>query len=135
MTEKLEFRAKLFRPDVAGSTTFLRAPAKVMKAFDTKARVPVAGTLDGVPFRSSLSPMGGSHLLPVNAKLRAAAKVEAGDTVTVVLERVERLAGRMSVGGNSANLGKQLGRAIKRSYLVGGYVRTHCLFDGLKEAF
>src|SRR6266478_7107837 len=54
---------------------------------------------------------------------------------TVVLERVKSLAGRMSIGGNSVNLGKQLGRPIKSSYLVGGYVRTHCLFDGLKEAF
>src|ERR1700704_326516 len=44
--------------------------------------------------------------------------------LTAVLERVETLARRMSVSGNSANLGKQLGRPIKRSYLVGGYVRT-----------
>src|SRR5882724_5268292 len=54
---------------------------------------------------------------------------------TAVLERVKSLARRMSMGGNSANLGKQLGRPIKRSYLVRGHVRTHCLFDGLKEAF
>jgi hypothetical protein len=88
MDEKpLTFRAKLFRPAIAGSTTFLRAPAKIMKVFNTKARVPVRGTINGTPFRSSLSPMGGSHLMPVNAALRAAAKVKAGDTVKVVLTR------------------------------------------------
>src|SRR5882762_101505 len=43
---------------------------------------------------------------------------------TAVLERVKSLARGMSITGNSANLGKQLGRPIKRSYLVGGYVRA-----------
>src|SRR5216683_1122865 len=59
---------------------------------------------------------------------------EENQLFTVVLERVKRLARRMPVGGNSANLGKQLGRPVERPYLPRGYVRTDCLFDGLKKA-
>jgi hypothetical protein len=83
----LTFQAKLFRPEGTGTATFLRIPEKVMRVFATKTRVPVTGTINGVPFRSSLSPMGGAHLMPVNAQLRTAASVSAGDRVTVVLER------------------------------------------------
>jgi uncharacterized protein YdeI (YjbR/CyaY-like superfamily) len=46
----------------------------------------VKGTVNGFPFRSSLMNMGDGHMMVVNADLRAGAKCEAGDTVSVVME-------------------------------------------------
>jgi len=49
--------------------------------------VPVRGTVNGFPFRSSLMPMGGCHMMVVNKALREGAKCKAGDVVEIVLER------------------------------------------------
>ncbi|MEW6758633.1 MAG: DUF1905 domain-containing protein, partial [Acidobacteriota bacterium] len=62
-------------------------PFAALEVFGTRARVPVRGTLNGFAFRSSLSPMGGRHILPVNRQMREGAGVQAGDAVEVVLER------------------------------------------------
>jgi glycerophosphoryl diester phosphodiesterase len=69
--------------EVAG----LRPPFDVPTVFGTKARVPVRGTINGYPFRSSLSNMGEGHVMVVNAELRAGGKCKAGDTEEIVLER------------------------------------------------
>jgi hypothetical protein len=68
-------------------TAALRPPFDVPTIFGTKARVPVRGTINGQPFRSSLCNMGSGHLMVVNKELRTGAKCKAGDTVDVVLER------------------------------------------------
>lgn len=86
-TEKPQrFRVRL---EAAGGTEMARFTVAfdVQEVFGTRARVPVRGTLNGAPFRGSLFPMGGRHFMAVNRKLRAAAGVRAGDTVTVTLER------------------------------------------------
>ena len=57
----------------------------VLSWFGSKGRVPVVVTLAGHPYRSSLSPMGGCHMIPVNAEVRKAAGVRAGDRVPVIL--------------------------------------------------
>ena len=62
-------------------------PFDVPKVFGTRARVPVRGTINGTPFRGTLFPMGGRHIMVVNRKLRAAAGVGGGQTVSVTLER------------------------------------------------
>jgi hypothetical protein len=84
---KVTFEATLFRPEGTATATFLRVPDAVMKVFATRARVPVAGTLQGFAFRSSFVPMGGGHMLAVNEELRQGAGVKAGDTVRVVVAR------------------------------------------------
>jgi hypothetical protein len=71
------------------SVAALSAPFSVEKIFGTKARVPVRGTINGFPFRSSLSPMAGCHRMVVNKAIREGAGVKAGDKVSVVLERDE----------------------------------------------
>src|SRR5579872_3946649 len=69
--------------EVAG----MRAPFDVPTIFGTKARVPVRGTINGYPYRSSLCNMGEGHFMVVNKEMRAGGKCKAGDTVAVVMER------------------------------------------------
>jgi hypothetical protein len=67
-------------------TAALKPPFDVVEVFQRKGRVPVRGSINGFPFRSSLMNMGDGHMMVVNAELRAGAKCKAGDTVAVVME-------------------------------------------------
>jgi hypothetical protein len=84
--KKLRFKVKL-EGEGGNSTAWLNAPFDVPETFGTRARVPVRGTINGFPFRSSLMPMGGCHGMAVNKAMREGAKAGAGDVVEVVLER------------------------------------------------
>lgn len=86
--QKLRFRTKIAGKE-AGVVAAILPPVNVPEYFGTKARVPIRGTINGYPFRSSLMPMGGCHMMPVNRKLCDGAGVEPGDTVDVVMERDE----------------------------------------------
>src|SRR5437588_4039830 len=81
------FRFKVELEGIEDGSAALRPPFDVLTVFGTKARVPVRGTINGVPFRSSLCNMGSGHLMGINRELRTSAKCGAGDTVDVVLER------------------------------------------------
>ena len=59
--------------------------ADVVRWFGRKSRVPVVATMNGYTYRSSLSPMGGCHMLPVAAEVRAGAHVAGGDRVKLTL--------------------------------------------------
>lgn len=80
------FKVKLEGQD-GSQIAALKPPFDVPTVFGTKARVPVRGTINGYPFRSSLSNMGMGHMMAVNAELRAGGKCKGGDIVDVVLER------------------------------------------------
>ena len=86
--EKLRFKVKIEGREV-GAVAAITSPVDVPEIFGTRARVPVRGTINGFPFRSSLMPMGGCHMMPVNRTLREGAGVKPGDTVEVVMERDE----------------------------------------------
>jgi hypothetical protein len=86
--KKLEFKVKLQGKE-GSSVAWLNAPFDVIEIFGTRARVPVRGTINGFPFRTSLMPMDGCHGMAVNKTMRDGAGVGAGDTVTVVMERDE----------------------------------------------
>ncbi len=88
MAEEHKFRVKLAGQPGTPMTAII-PPFDVVKMFGTRARVPVRGTINGFPFRSSLSNMGGGHCMPVNKELREGASCKAGDTVDVVMERDE----------------------------------------------
>lgn len=80
-----KFKVKLIgQPgsEVAG----LKPPFDVVDVFQRKGRVPVKGTINGFPFRSSLMNMGDGHMMVVNAQTRAGGNCKAGDTVSVVME-------------------------------------------------
>jgi hypothetical protein len=86
--KKLKFKVKL---DGAEGTeaAALTPPFDILEVFQTRGRVPVRGTINGFPFRSSLMPMGGRHRMVVNKTIRDGARVKAGDTVSVQMERDE----------------------------------------------
>ena len=88
MAEKLRFRAKI-RGAEAGVVAAILPPVDVPEVFGTRGRVPVRGTINGFAFRSSLMPMGGCHMMPVNKALCKGAGANPGDLVDVVMERDE----------------------------------------------
>jgi Domain of unknown function (DUF1905)/Bacteriocin-protection, YdeI or OmpD-Associated len=84
--KKLRFKVKLVGQKGSAATGFY-APFDVPETFGTRARVPVRGTINGFPFRSSLMPMGGGYCMAVNKTMREGAKVGVGDEVEVVMQR------------------------------------------------
>lgn len=81
------FRAVINRKE-GGEVCSIDIPFDVEKTFGARNRVPVRGTLNGAPFRSSVFKMGGDcHFMVVNRGLRAAAGVSGGETVPVTMER------------------------------------------------
>jgi hypothetical protein len=80
------FSAGLERePD--SQATFVVIPFDVQQVFGSRARVAVRGSINGHPFRGSLSPYGGKHYLGVSKALRESAGVRAGDVVDLELRR------------------------------------------------
>ncbi len=73
----------------SSEATGIKIPFDVHKTFGSRARVPVSGTINGFPFRSSVFPMGGAgcHFMAVNKETRAGAKAKGGDTITVRMQR------------------------------------------------
>src|SRR5438034_11096592 len=84
--KKLNFTVKL-QGEAGSSVAWLDAPFDVQEIFGTQARVPVRGTINGFPFRTSLMPMGGCHGMAVNKTMRQGGKCQAGDTVKVQMQR------------------------------------------------
>jgi hypothetical protein len=81
------FRALVNRKE-GGDVCSIDIPFDVEKTFGARGRVPVRGTLNGAPFRSSAFRMGGDcHFMVVNRRMREAAGVRGGETVPVVMER------------------------------------------------
>jgi len=66
--------------------TGITIPFDVEQTYGTRARVPVRGTLNGFPYRSSIFPMGGKFMMAVNKELRAGANAKGGDTISVTME-------------------------------------------------
>jgi hypothetical protein len=73
----------------AGDLPAVVLPADVAAAMGGRARIPVAGTINGAPFRGSTMPMGdGRHCVGFRKDVRArAGGVEPGDTVAIEIAR------------------------------------------------
>jgi hypothetical protein len=83
----VEFSVLLLATKENPNTAYYEFPYSALDIFGSKARIPVRGTVDGYPFRSSLAPMGGYHLMVINKEMRNAIHKKAGDTVHIILER------------------------------------------------
>jgi len=86
--KKLQFQAKIQGKE-AGVVAAITPPVDVIEWFGTRARVPIRGTINGFPFRSSLMPCGAARMMPVNKTLCQGAGVKPGDIVDVLMERDE----------------------------------------------
>lgn len=65
-------------------------PFDVQKVFGTRARVPVRGTVNGFPFRSSIFPRGdGRHYMAINRQMREGGRLKGGETASFTMERDE----------------------------------------------
>jgi hypothetical protein len=84
-----KFKVKLFAP-AGAAWAALKPPFDVVAVFGRKGRVPVKGTINDFPFRSSLMNMGDGHMMVINAEMRAGAKCKGGDTVSVLMELDEQ---------------------------------------------
>jgi Domain of unknown function (DUF1905)/Bacteriocin-protection, YdeI or OmpD-Associated len=82
-----KFKAKAEGAGPGGAWCFIAVPFDVSEVWGTRGRVEVKGTINGFPYRTTIQPMDGRHLLTFNKQLQAGAKARAGDTVAVVMER------------------------------------------------
>lgn len=79
------FRTKVEGMGPNQAWCFLPVPLDV-KAIFGKVRVPVRGTINGFPFRSTIMVLRGQHLIQFNKQLQEGARAGAGDVVKVVLD-------------------------------------------------
>ncbi len=82
----IEFTTKLEAMGPKGAWVFLYFPEDASKKLGSRGRVPVVGTINGFPFRSSAFPTGdGTHQIAVNRAMQAGAKARPGNPVKVIL--------------------------------------------------
>lgn len=78
------FDASIEANDQGGA--YIAVPFDVEAAFGSRGQVRVQATFDGVPYRGSIAPMGGKHILIVRKAIREAIGKGPGDRVYVTLE-------------------------------------------------
>src|SRR4030042_3790110 len=82
---KHEFNAKLEQGIRGG--VWITVPFDVQKEFGAKGQVKIKAIIDGHPYRGSLVPMSGKHVLAVLKEIRQSINKDIGDSVHIVLEK------------------------------------------------
>jgi hypothetical protein len=82
-----EFDTTLIKPETVGTWTFFIIPFNIEEVFGQKNHVKVKGSINGIEFRSSLTPRGdGNHYMVVSKALQEAAGITKGDKIHVLME-------------------------------------------------
>lgn len=81
----MRFQATLERN--GKTATGIEVPPAVLEALGSGRRPAVRVTINGYSYASSVGSMGGRSLLPVSAEVRQRARVQAGDTIDVEVDR------------------------------------------------
>ncbi len=69
-----------------GINPYVDVPLKISRAIKKRGYVPIAGTVNGKPMRTTLVPIGkGRHRLFINGGMRDRAGVDVGDRIEVAL--------------------------------------------------
>ena len=71
----------------AGPGAGVRLPFDAEEVYGSRGRTPVKGTINGVPFRTSVMSMGETFWLGFRREYRDAAGVQVGDRVRIRVER------------------------------------------------
>ncbi len=80
----IHFEAKLFK---IGSWTILRLPESASAKLPSRGMTMIKGIINGFHFQMELEPDGkGSHWFRISQTMSDAAKINAGDTVTLEIE-------------------------------------------------
>jgi hypothetical protein len=105
---KSSFTTKLVRPEGVGTWTFAPIPAEISDQGELRAKMRVAGAIDGAPFKSSLM-AGSEELFIVIAKeLRDKIGKQAGDAVKMTLGA--------DTSNNVVNVPIDLKRALSKNW-------------------
>jgi antitoxin component of MazEF toxin-antitoxin module len=80
-----EFRA-LLQGVQDSSATFVLVPARVMRGFGGRTRVPIRITINGIEHRTTICNMGSGPAIGIPAAMRNAAGIDRGERVAVALE-------------------------------------------------
>ncbi|HWR35437.1 MAG TPA: YdeI/OmpD-associated family protein [Clostridia bacterium] len=80
-----QFEVKLGGAGKSGEVAFVELPFDAEQCWG-HARVPVKGTINGFPFRTTVVIMRGTQCFCVNREMKNGAGVDVGDTVTIIIE-------------------------------------------------
>jgi hypothetical protein len=83
----IEFDTEILSPPDYPKAAYIEFPFDTIELFGTKARVQVKGTIDGVPFEGTLSPMGTFHVMGINKPIRETIHKNPGNSVHIILEK------------------------------------------------
>lgn len=81
------FVGKIYR---VGLIRYVDVPSDVSKAFGKVAHVPVCGTVEGVPVRTTLvSRGGGAYRMAIHSEVRKKLRADTGAVVEIAIQRDE----------------------------------------------
>ena len=84
----MEYRFSAVLGEEDGERPLVEVPPEILAELGGRSRIPVAGSVNGTPFRSSTMPIGaGRQCVGFRQEIRDAAGIAIGDTVEVVIGR------------------------------------------------
>jgi hypothetical protein len=121
----MKFRSRVV---LGGKTaTGIPVPAEVVESLGAGKRPAVRVGINKHTYRSTVAPMGGEFFLPLSAENRAAAGVEAGDSVEVEVELdtapreialPEDLQAALAASAGARGFWERLSYSNKRAYVL-----------------